>query len=396
MKKINVLYICHAASNLGGASQSLLDMIVSVKDFVNPIIITNTTGLMYERFIENDIRCYNFPFLENLRPGIIKFIPRYMIYLLENRRMLKLVLGMIKTLNLKIDIVHSNSSVFTFGYDLARILDIPHVWHIRELQGEKFQLYPYLGLKNLKRKIWNTEASIGITSSTYDYWQLNHSRLSYSKWDAVRSIDDACYIRKKESYFLFCCTNLGEKLKGLLEAVKGFYLSGLYRQGYKLKIIGRKNEGNDYIREIDEFILRHQLTDSVIFMGVQKEVKPFFAKATAFLMCSSHEAMGRVTVESMFYGCPVIGYNANGTQELLQDGKYGFIFNSFEQLPSIMKKVACCDNSEMIIRAQQFARDNFSIESYGDFIQKVYTDVLRNVDINKSVSVQKCVMAKTK
>lgn len=51
-------------------------------------------------------------------------------------------------------------------------------------------------------------------------------------------------------------------------------------------------------------------------------------RADAILMCSKREAFGRVTVEGMLAGKPVIGANSGGTLELIQDGITGLLYTS--------------------------------------------------------------------
>ena len=44
---INVLFICHEEGNMGGGSYSMFNMINSVRDHVNPFILTKAEGGVY-------------------------------------------------------------------------------------------------------------------------------------------------------------------------------------------------------------------------------------------------------------------------------------------------------------------------------------------------------------
>ncbi len=44
------------------------------------------------------------------------------------------------------------------------------------------------------------------------------------------------------------------------------------------------------------------------------------------LMCSHSEAFGRVTVEAIKFGLPVIGANSDGTRELIREGWNGLLY----------------------------------------------------------------------
>ena len=89
--------------------------------------------------------------------------------------------------------------------------------------------------------------------------------------------------------------------------------------------------------------------------------------------------MGRVTIEAMFYGCPVIGYNRGGTKEIVQDGVDGFLFESVGECASLMEKIVeNRDISKMVLQAQKKAKELFSEESYRDKILSIYRKVIQN------------------
>ena len=100
------------------------------------------------------------------------------------------------------------------------------------------------------------------------------------------------------------------------------------------------------------------------------------AHAAAFLMCSENEGLGRVSIEAMFYGCLVIGRNSGGTKEFVLDNRTGYLFNTIEECASIMQKAVMSDNKQIILDAQNFACNNFSIEDYGAKIMKVYNNII--------------------
>ena len=45
------------------------------------------------------------------------------------------------------------------------------------------------------------------------------------------------------------------------------------------------------------------------------------------LFCSENEAFGRVVVESMSFGCPVVAANRGGVLEIIDDGYNGLLYN---------------------------------------------------------------------
>ncbi|MDG4802579.1 glycosyltransferase family 4 protein [Micromonospora sp. WMMD980] len=73
-------------------------------------------------------------------------------------------------------------------------------------------------------------------------------------------------------------------------------------------------------RAVRELAERHGVGHLVDVHAWVDDPYPLYAAADATLMLSRNEAFGRVTVESLLAGTPVIGYRAGATTEILADG----------------------------------------------------------------------------
>ena len=86
------------------------------------------------------------------------------------------------------------------------------------------------------------------------------------------------------------------------------------------------NEGSEYVQEINDFIEQNQLKNRVHLLPFRNDTEVFYAAIDAFVMGSKCETVGMVTLEAMATGTIVIGSNAGGTREILQEGKLGYLF----------------------------------------------------------------------
>jgi glycosyltransferase involved in cell wall biosynthesis len=162
--------------------------------------------------------------------------------------------------------------------------------------------------------------------------------------------------------------------KGTREAVVAFAKSGVAEDGYALKLIGACTE--EYRKSLDETICEYEVADSVEYVPLQKDVKPYLEKATGYIMTSKYEGMGRTTAEAMFYGCPVITHASGGTLDMVKDGETGNLYETIDECAELIKKACATNQEEMILRAQEFAINNLSQEAYGPKIIEVYKQVL--------------------
>ena len=64
----------------------------------------------------------------------------------------------------------------------------------------------------------------------------------------------------------------------------------------------------------------------VKFVGYAENPFPFLQRADVVLMCSRYEAFGRVTVEAMKMGKPVVGARSGGTVKLIREGFNGLFY----------------------------------------------------------------------
>jgi len=378
---ISVLYICPDPT-LGGSTQSLLDLIESVKDSVKPIALFLREDSASRVFRDRGIECIISPFVrlhffaqESSWKQLLRHPRRIRIiqlFCLESAcvKHVKKYLG-----KRSIDIVHSNYSSILIGHELARALKAKHVWHIREFleKGVHVPNRPYGGYTLLKFLINKADARIVISNQVQVHWGFKPEN-TWIIFDSVAKASDSCYSREKKSYVLFCSYHI-TKAKGALLTMGAFGKSGLSKEGIKLVFLG--NCDDEIHAEITRIAKEYGCYDSLVFQPCQEEVKPFFADANAFIMASTNEGLGRVTAEAMFYGCPVVAKDSGGTRDLVEDRKTGYLFQSEDECAALMRQVCLHDQEALIFRAQDFAVKNLSIEVYGPRIMQVYDQVLK-------------------
>ena len=371
------MYLC-IDSSLGGSTASLYNLIDSLRGSINPIVLFREKGVGYDYYVSHGIECHTYPFvrLYELRKNNILEVWKhpwrwhYIKKLRFDYGCYKYVKNILAGRN--VDIVHTNTSPNDIGVFLARKLHAKHIWHVREFCDLDFHFDIYGGLPRLRQLINGADARIAISTAIRDHWQMKNEN-TWVVHNAIRKRDDACYIQHKEKYLLLSSYYLTES-KGARFAIIAFALSGMKEYGYHLKLMG--NCSADYKQILLMTAKEYNVSNAIEFVECQKDVKPYFSHATAYLMASDYEALGRVTAEAMFYGCPVIAHATGGTLDLVKNGETGYLYNTIEECADLIKKV-CSENQEYIIlNAQQFAINNLSQEVYGPKIMEVYNAVM--------------------
>lgn len=96
------------------------------------------------------------------------------------------------------------------------------------------------------------------------------------------------------------------------------------------------------------------------------ELPALFARASVFLFTSHYEGLGRVIVEAMLSGLPVVSTDIVGPRDLIDDGRTGYLV-ARDSAALAEKCVSLIDDPENARRigeaAQDWARANFSFEA---------------------------------
>lgn len=93
----------------------------------------------------------------------------------------------------------------------------------------------------------------------------------------------------------------------------------------KLVIIGTGEEKDKLAQQIKNY----NLEENIILLGFKNNVFKYFKNCKAFILSSLWEDPGFVILEAAYSNVPVISSNCpNGPTEILENGKYGFLFKN--------------------------------------------------------------------
>ncbi len=118
----------------------------------------------------------------------------------------------------------------------------------------------------------------------------------------------------------------------------------------------------------------------VIMTGSQRDVQPFYPLMDVFVLPSLNEGMGRVILEAMSSGVPVVATAVGGILNLVKDGETGILFPPRDA--SLLAQAVCgiLSDHEKAARLSENAKkhlDVFSAEIMVQKIEALYENLLR-------------------
>ena len=122
------------------------------------------------------------------------------------------------------------------------------------------------------------------------------------------------------------------------------------------------------------------LTDRVTMLGRIADMKKLREKADVEIVASSMEAFGRVTVEAMMGGMPVIGSDSGANPELICNGSDGLLFKNGNYMDLAAKMEIFLNDYSQIRKmgenAQIKACNRFLSEENAEKIENLYYNIM--------------------
>lgn len=125
--------------------------------------------------------------------------------------------------------------------------------------------------------------------------------------------------------FIFVFAGRLHRHKGLVTLLDAWrHLMAAEKSGH-LILVGENSPNLGVETELQQFVSRHLLRDTVTFAGRQDDVLPWLQAADAFVLPSQREGLSISLLEAMATGLPAVGTRTSGTSELIRPGQNGYL-----------------------------------------------------------------------
>lgn len=365
--KPKILVFAHE-QYLNGASHSLLSLLIGLKDQYEFLVIVPEQGLMVEALIENGI---NYKLLHLPRCGYFNYISvtdhiKKTIRYYKNKNFLFKELVTISQ-GFHPNIIYTNTSVLSVGYDLAKKTGTPHVWHIREYGDKDFNIHYIPFRKYIVKLIKKSNCSIFTTNLLKKHWLgdgVKNAKVVYNGVFETNTIKTNSTPILEKPEITIGIVGMVIETKAQDEAIAILELVSKANCKVKLGIYGAVSM-IQYKNQLDKMIVDYGLQDRVAFMGYAP-VNEIYETIDVLLSCAKNEGFGRTIIEAMSNGIPVVSKNSGGPTEIIKEGYDGFLYTTIQEASD---KICSLLNNPLLFdtiskNALISAENNFSKKNY--------------------------------
>jgi len=271
------------------------------------------------------------------------------------------------------DVIYTNTLASPLGGMLARRLHVPNVWHAREFVREDFGARFEWGKRASLRFVDRTSARVVCNSQAVR--ESLAACIPAAKMQVVYNgiVSEAHSPPQRPPRTVLSAEprlaliGAVTEHKGPRDAIEA--LGVLNEQGVRATLREVGTGSDAYVRRLKALASRLGVGEQIQWCGfVANVAEKVLAEVDMVVVCSRCEAFGRVAVEAMASGCPVVGTRAGGLPEILEDGVTGLLYPPGDvaalaaQIRRLMGEPDL--HRRLAVNGIEMARNRFSVEKY--------------------------------
>lgn len=383
---MKVLFISHS-NDLSGANRSFLDIINFLRHRIDIVVLCNSqNGALTEvlnkiqvKVIVADYAWWYISPRKNIFKQLYHIFKDSFAY--KTKKISKEVMEILR--DECFDLVYTNTSTIDVGAFISNKLMLPHIWHIREFGKEDFGFIPIISNKKQKKSFSSANKIIvnsqALGNKYRSFISENKIKVIYNGFD-VDSLK-CTHERKKDGISRILITGQVCEGKGQKQAIMA--VQKLQKEGKNIQLYIAGTVDNSYLNSILKQIKGEKTWLHIL--GQCSNMKKIRADMDIELICSKCEAFGRVTIEAMLNGIPVVGSNSGGTSELIRDHDTGLLYENgnIEQLANCITELL--ENNELYsniaLHAKSFAC-NFTISNTANAVYETFNKAINNISVS--------------
>jgi len=284
---------------------------------------------------------------------------------------------------LQFDLICTNTIVIPVGIVMKILFRKRHVWFIHEYGYEdqrlKFVLPERLSFLLMERY---TDVFLANSSALLNYYEKIFRRRKVML--LYYGVDTGLFPNSPQvgtpERTKFTCVIVGRLFEGKGQSDAILAVGELKKKGVDIDLWIVGDGDGEYKRRLCELVARNNLRENVRFLGFVLPPTEAIRRADVALMCSRNEAFGRVTIEYMKFGKPVIASSSGANPELIKEGFNGFLYGHGD-FKGLADRIKCLmDKPGEIVRmgdnARRWASETFTLDKYTENFLRIIKEIL--------------------
>ncbi|MDO9391027.1 MAG: glycosyltransferase family 4 protein [bacterium] len=383
---MKVLFFDHSPV-FGGAEQSLFSVLPALKSPIVPVLLASQDSILKKKAQSHNISFRTIklsPRLASLSRGrLAGNVLNPFLWIDITKAKKALVEAVQKE---EADLVYANTLKAAIILGLCRKkVKLPIVWHVRVIvSGPSSVLLGLAGRISQPKLIAVSRAVAAQPALKFSAIapKVIHNGIDQEKWVFASRQQKPEEIKNKLG------VKPGESLIGVfgqLSAWKGQEhsikaLAHLKRRGFLCKLLLAGDAifaEKGYPEHLKELAGSLNVSGEIIFSGWLENTAPYMAAADIIVHTPvKPEPFGRVLIEAMALGKPVVSVKSGGIPEIIDHGRSGLLLENHGELPFVLEKLLCQPAQAKVLgdeaRRQVQSRFNLSdtVSKISDFLME--------------------------
>lgn len=289
-----------------------------------------------------------------------------------------------------VDLIHTNTILNQEGAFASMALGLPHVWHLREMLGEgnPFRL-PVEGKafgKFIETHCSRLVANSHIAAAQIKDWvpkeilEVVPNGIDLTRFATIQLSS------KTEKIVVAMIGNLTSRVKKHLLFIEAASLVDKTLP-FEFRIYGHDPTNNgqirndEYARNLHESVRQKGLADEFNFTGFVDDPVRIMSEIDVLLHPADQESFGRIVVEAMAAGLPVIGVKGGGVGEIVIDSETGLLAkpDDAKELAAHIERLIKDKSLRKALgqKGRERAQEFYSLETHIANIMKVYEKAMK-------------------
>ena len=377
-RNLRVVFIAHIATLGGGADDLLLELVTALSgdSAYTPLVVVPGDGELAARLRRAGVLvteaeygwwCSRRPSERGRTPTLAaKQAARCLERTWSSASSIATALG-----DFSPDLIVSNTCVVSAGALAAARMRLPHVWMAQEYGREDFGFDFFLGYGPSMRLLGASSARVvSISHALGDALQkyVKPGKIEVLHIPCLTPSGSALAAMDASSPLRLILLGRGVPGKGTDDAIRAVGIARRRGVDVELRLVGGTSESD--LQRLRALAVSEGVAECVSVVSRLPDPIVEIDRAHVGLTCSRQEAFGRVTVEYLKRGRPVIGTRSGGTPELIEEGVTGLLYEpgNTEELANRIRLLA--SSRAMVWEMSEAALDHnaerFLITEYAD------------------------------